>query len=208
MATTTKRKEEAVKTVEEIKEVKTTTDKKEPIKQPKKTRKDLRKLITNDLEIVVMNNTNGTFVYECPRTHRSYKMTSYGDIDYITYEELNAMINAHRNILEGYWILPIDVVSDDVTLNEVLEFAGVKGYYKGDMLEQDFMDNLLLDVDIDEFKKIIESVSNKYTVSIIDRAVALFKDNTFNDFSKMTLLEEISGRDELFKEVAEQMQDK
>ncbi|MCD3316240.1 hypothetical protein IRP63_14785 (plasmid) [Clostridium botulinum] len=33
-------------------------------------RKDLRKLITNDLEIVIMNNTNNKFTYECPRTHR------------------------------------------------------------------------------------------------------------------------------------------
>ncbi|KGM93362.1 hypothetical protein ADU90_06380 (plasmid) [Clostridium botulinum] len=170
-------------------------------------RKDLRKLITNDLEIVIMNNTNNKFTYECPRTHRSYDMTSYGDLDYITYEELNAMKNKYRIILQDYWILPIDVISDDVTLEDVLQFAGLKDIYKAEMLQSDFIDELLINKDINEFMDIMQKVTNKYILSIVDRAVALFKENKFNDYSKMSVLENKVQKPDLFKEISEQIQE-
>ncbi|MCD3318383.1 hypothetical protein IRP63_14775 (plasmid) [Clostridium botulinum] len=134
-------------------------------------------------------------------------MTSYGDLDYITYEELNAMKNKYRIILQDYWILPIDVISDDVTLEDVLQFAGLKDIYKAEMLQSDFIDELLINKDINEFMDIMQKVTNKYILSIVDRAVALFKENKFNDYSKMSVLENKVQKPDLFKEISEQIQE-
>lgn len=206
---TTKKKEE-LKETEASQDNETITKKSESKnKEGNKplARKDLRKLITNDLEIIIMNNTNNKFTYECPRTHRSYDMASYGDLDYITYEELNAMKNKYRIILQDYWILPIDVVSDDVTLEDVLQFAGLKDIYKAEMLQSDFIDELLINKDINEFMDIMTKVTNRYILSIVNRAVTLFKENKFNDYSKMSILENKVQKPDLFKEISEQMQE-
>lgn len=96
------------------------TTKKNTKKPTTKTSPRKRVKIDRDLEVAFMNNTNGGFFYKCPKTQNIYDMQEYGDIDYITVDELLTMRNSYRKILNDLWILLIDVNSDEVSIEDVL----------------------------------------------------------------------------------------
>ena len=91
-----KKKEEVVEVVNE---------------QPKrrKTLRELRRLLNRDTEVLVMNNTQGTFYYYCPKTHMSIRLEEFGDSEIVTMEVVEGMKNRGKSIFKNYYLVILDV---------------------------------------------------------------------------------------------------
>jgi hypothetical protein len=166
--------------------------------EEKKETKNTKRLITKDTEVVVMNNTKGLFSYDCPKTHDRYEMSDYGDTDTMTIEHLNTMKNQHRTILEKYWILPIEVIDENIELKDVLEYLRIDSLYENIELDVTFFDDLILKSNVQKFKKSIGEMSKAFIERIAERAIMLFKDGRFADHFKMRAMEELLGNENLF----------
>ena len=165
--------------------------------QPKKRVKVDRKT-----EVLIMNNTNGKFVYENNRTQTKIVLGKYGDVDYITVEELQRMKNEHRDIIEKFWIRIVNVENEEVELEDVLQFLLIDDLYAS-VLDVQEVENMLLKEDDDKFEIVFLKLNKEFKNRIIERAVILFQGKRFNNFYKMKLMENYLGNDEFFKEISE-----
>lgn len=207
MATKKKIEIEEIETTEETKKApakKTTTRAKKAPAKGRKTRQELKKKVSRDTEVVVMNNTTGILTYTCPKTKAEYEMHSFGDTTFITVDELITMKNKHRSMFQNYWLIPIAVEDDEVTLEEVVAYVGLDKYFKHDVFIDDGeLDDFLTNSPADEFAKVVRSFDEKYQAILFDRAIKLFKDGQFSDYNKMNVVKEISKNDSIFEDAQE-----
>ena len=191
---------EEVKKVEE----KVVDERLEKRRQENKRRREVREKIKKDTEIIIMNNcSNGSFFYRCPVTKMPVEFDEFGQETDITFEMLDIMQRQKRGILEKYWIIPIDVNSDEVTIEEVLEVLGIQRLYTEDMFYSDNLDYILLDTKLDKFESMIEGINVKYAEMLAERAVSLANQNRFSNISKMKVLANKVGNKELFANIIE-----
>ena len=119
---TRKKKEEVVEVINE---------------QPKrrKTLRELRRLLNRDTEVLVMNNTQGTFYYYCPKTHMSIRLEEFGDSEIVTMEVLEGMKNRGKSIFKNYYLVILDVypeenLVDEIDVSDVLTYLGISDLYE------------------------------------------------------------------------------
>ena len=196
---TRKKKEEVVEVVNE---------------QPKrrKTLRELRRLLNRDTEVLVMNNTQGTFYYYCPKTHMSIRLEEFGDSEIVTMEVLEGMKNRGKSIFKNYYLVILDVypeenLVDEIDVSDVLTYLGISDLYEtindelekyGDIYSDEFFDSLLLDKDLDDFKRILDKMHLGLARRLATRAHVLFKDKEFDSGNKMNLLQDKIGVEDLF----------
>ena len=196
---TRKKKEEVVEVVNE---------------QPKrrKTLRELRRLLNRDTEVLVMNNTQGTFYYYCPKTHMSMRLEEFGDSEIVTMEVLEGMKNRGKSIFKNYYLVILDVypeenLVDEIDVSDVLTYLGISDLYEtindelekyGDIYSDEFFDSLLLDKDLDDFKRILDKMHLGLARRLATRAHVVFKDKEFDSGNKMNLLQDKIGVEDLF----------
>lgn len=196
---TRKKKEEVVEVINE---------------QPKrrKTLRELRRLLNRDTEVLVMNNTQGTFYYYCPKTHMSMRLEEFGDSEIVTMEVLEGMKNRGKSIFKNYYLVILDVypeenLVDEIDVSDVLTYLGISDLYEtindelekyGDIYSDEFFDSLLLDKDLDDFKRILDKMHLGLARRLATRAHVLFKDKEFDSGNKMNLIQDKIGVEDLF----------
>lgn len=198
-------KEEKIKEeiVEKVAEKKV-DERLEARKRENKRRREVREKIKKDTEIIVMNNcSNGSFFYRCPVTKMPIEFDEFGQETDITFEMLDIMQRQKRGILEKYWIIPVDVNSDEVTIEEVLEILGIGKLYSEDMFYSDNLDYMLLKVNTDDFENMIINTNKKYVEMLVERAITLYKSKKFSNISKMKVLADKIGNKDLFTDLIE-----
>lgn len=163
-----------------------------------KTSPRKRVKIDRDLEVAFMNNTNGGFFYKCPKTQNIYDMQEYGDIDYITVDELLTMRNSYRKILNDLWILLIDVNSDEVSIEDVWRYLGVYRLYN-DLVKPERIDEFILRSGDRRFRDTLERLHDALVKKVVERAVALYKEGKLNSIGKANILIELTGNEDLFE---------
>lgn len=156
-----------------------------------------RKLIDRNIEILVMNATNGGIFYRCPKTKNEYRLSTYGDSEYITIDELITMRNAHKKLLTKYYLVPIEIMDENITLDEALIYLGLDKLYDKEIYSS--IINYEMDLDdiifSNDFLQRFKRFTNEFQLIIIERAVSLFKNNKLNDYNIIEFLNTFSGRD-------------
>ncbi len=157
-----------------------------------------RVIVNRDTEVIFMNNTNGNFFYKCPKTQAAYDMYEYGDTAYITVDQLLTMNNTSRKILKELWILLIDVVDDDVTLDDVLKYLGIENLYKDEIAPED-IDSFILKSPDKKFANTLRKIDKVLSKKVIERSIALYREGSFNSISKLNALKEYTKNEDLFE---------
>lgn len=204
---TTKRTTKAKENVE-VKETETV------VKRPKNFR-ELRKMLTRDTEVLIMNNTQGGFYYKCPKTHMEINMLEFGDTEVVTIELLEAMKNRARIAFKNYCIMIVDVYpepefEDVIEIYDVLNYLGIADLYNtvtdelennGDLYSEEFFDNLIINKSRDEFEKIAKKMNRKLLIQLAHRSVLLYQSGKFDSRYKMEFIQEKLGMEDLFTDM-------
>ena len=170
--TETKKK---VTTEKEVEQIQT----KEPIIEAKKryTSRELRKLISKDLEVTIMNTCPGTFYYECPRTGMVIELDGFGDCTEVEIEVLNTMKSRAKGIFKSFMIMVVDVISDEFDLEDILTYLSLDDKYKGlDIYDGECLDDIILKSTSDEFLRFTEKSDINLCVQIAKRCITLFRE--------------------------------
>lgn len=205
---TTTRKTTKEKETVEVKEEKAV------VKRPKNFR-ELRKMLTRDTEVLIMNNTQGGFYYKCPKTHMEINMLEFGDTEVVTIELLEAMKNRARVAFKNYCIMIVDVYpeaefEDVIEISDVLNYLGIADLYNivtdelennGDLYSEEFFDNLIINKSRDEFEKIAKKMNKKLLIQLAHRAVLLYQTGRFDSRYKMEFIQEKLGLEDLFTDM-------
>lgn len=199
-----KKNENVEEVKEEEKETKPKTTKKKTTKKPKKKSiAQIRKLM-KDSEAVIVNNDGATLIYIDKITGQEIRLPEYGDSLIVEVELLRRMKSAIKSFFEDYKILITDVICEDesITLEDVYEYVGISKYYKDiENPDSEFFDNLLQEVDSNTFEEVMNKMNKGMLLQLSHRAIALFKEEEFNDYSKISLIEGKLGLEDLFKDI-------
>ena len=169
-----------------------------PVKEKKASSSRRRVSIPKDIECVVMSLCNSELVYRDKRTTRLFEFPELGDSEIMTIEELTTMKNLARKFFKNSYITVIDVLDDEYTLDDVYSFLQIKT--ETEIFEASDMDDIVLDLDIADFKRILQNKKEGgLRQRIVERAIKLYNDGEFNDYSKMKAIKDITGLDYLFE---------
>ena len=204
---TTKTKTTKPKSLNDViakKNEKLKTDEKTSLaEQRRKEREENRKkreLITDDLEILMMCNAGNTeLIYSSKSTGQEYRMT-FGDTEWFTFKELKEMRNTNRGMLEGYFLIPIDVDSKELELKDILKALNIENLYEEDMLYEDNINFILNSLKLDDFERFLKAMNPKYVLRVVDVAIQQAVAGGFNDANKRSFLENLIKKPNMFKE--------
>ena len=159
-------------------------------------RKDLRKR-ARDIEIEVLNMTNGEFFYKCRKTKEELNLMERGNTDIVTLEFLLNMKNQHRTLLERLDIVIIDVY-DDFDLSDILEYLGLSKIYEDEKYDVDYIEDAINDMDSEEFSNLVQNASIGLVVKIAERGIQLAKEGGFDSFFKRSCVAKRLGKEDIF----------
>ena len=169
-----------------------------PVKETRRTSSRRRVQIPKDVECVVMSLCNGELVYRDRRTSRLFEFPELGDSEIMTIEELSTMKNLARKFFRNSYVTIVDVLDDEYTLDDVYEYLQIKT--NTEILCAEDMDDIILDMDIDDFRTILQNrKEGGLRQRIVERAIKLYEDGEFNDYSKMKIIKDVTKLDYLFE---------
>lgn len=157
-----------------------------------------------NVEVVMMNTiTTGQVYYKCPRTGTTYEFNEFGDTDYFDYEVLSQMKNEHPKMLTDYVLVPVSVMHEDITLEEVLEVLGLDKIYDEDMLYEDNLDTIL-NMNEKSLERILDRNHNeKYLNRLAERAIAKFKIDKIDEEKLAIIMDYVPNGESLLVDVTE-----
>lgn len=169
-----------------------------PVKETRRTSSRRRVQIPKDVECVVMSLCNGELVYRDRRTSRLFEFPELGDSEIMTIEELSTMKNLARKFFKNSYITVVDVLDDEYTLEDVYEYLQIKT--NAEILCAEDMDDIILDMDVNDFRTILQNrKEGGLRQRIVERAMKLYEDGEFNDYSKMKIIKDVTKLDYLFE---------
>ena len=155
--------------------------------------------IHKDVQVEVMNNVSGKLFYRCPKTNTVIEMLNYGDTEILTMEQLNAMKNSHRAMLNNFWIVLVDVLDDEVTLDDVLKELRIDKIYDGIEFDSEILENAITSTSLEEFKDIIVEMNPQLVVRVAERIKLLSMGGQFGDMYKMNFIADLMEQPDLFQ---------
>lgn len=156
-----------------------------------------RKSIDKNVEVVVANNTYGTFVWESRNGETSIVLEEHGDDEFLTYGELRKL----KKYLENMELVITEVNEDDISIMDVARGLRIDDVYEEyfDLIEETDADEVdseadidinefedfILESDDDEFKQVLDS---KLRDVIISGSVELYKNQKLASHSKTRMI--------------------
>lgn len=140
--------------------------------------------ISGGTEILVMAG-DASVIYHAPNTGRTYQFSDFGQIDYITYEDLRAMANRHPKFLKDGAIIILDE-----EVNKRLGYNHIKVPTNRKVIETALLQT---DGDTEGLIKYIESVPEATKRVIASTARQLFEERELYDNRVIDALEDYFG---------------
>lgn len=156
-------------------------------------------------DVSIKNNTLAKIVLKSRINGGSlYILENNGDMEDMPFSELNDIYKRHRKMFENFEILIEDVYCpeyDDITVEDVKMVLGLKEKGIEEIPDEYYLDEVLLDFSYDEFEDEIKLLPLTVVDRLMDRAIILYKQGEFSNFSKMSLLERKLGLEYVFEDV-------
>ena len=184
--------------------------------KPTRAFKDLRRILTKDTEVLIMNNTQGHFYYSCPKTNIGVDLSGFGDTQVVPLELLETMKRRAKKFFQNYLIMIIDVypeTDEEVTVLDVLRYLDIQNLYKdietmcdkdennGHVYGEDFFDDLIIEKSKSEFDRIVKKMNKKLLIQFAHRCIELYRNGEFDSRYKMDTLQELLKNEDLFSDI-------
>lgn len=156
--------------------------------------RNLKKNASN-IDIEIMNLTNGSFNYV--NGYDSIRIEYPGETAIVGLDLLIKMKNSPS--LNKLFISVVDVYSDEYTVENILDILDLLKITKGEAITLEYLDGLLNDTNVDEFEKIINEYPTPLVKRLCERAIYLASVNGFDSTGKRTIIEKAFHNSYLFK---------
>lgn len=170
----------------------------------RKTINEKRNVLKN-ADVSIRNNSLARIVLKSRLGGGSlYILESNGDIEDVPFNEFNDIYKKHRRMFENFEILIEDVYCpehDEITVEDVKMVIGLKERGIEEIPDEYYLDEVLLDFSYDEFEDEIKTLPLSVIDRLVDRAIILYKQGEFSNFSKMSLLERKLGLEYVFEDI-------
>ena len=156
--------------------------------------------LDKDLEVVVVNLTSGTFVYNDEKTLSRYVLTGFGDETTMTIEELQNMKSRRRAFLENMWIVIVDVLDNDYNVEDVIKYLRLENAYNYG-IEAEYVDKFIIESDPNKFETFIGNTDTAISKRICERAIQLYRSEDLRDKNKMYMIADALKNKDLIEDL-------
>lgn len=193
-------------------EKKTTKSGKKPRKTVERnTRRNLIRELKNkrneiDVEITNISAVRCKYVEE--KTKYKYFDLQMGDKEILTLADLQEVVNRCRFMFEDHYLLITDVIMVDeeddkkYTIDDLLVYLGLMDIYVGiDNYQIDYIEELIYDSKIKDFKDVVSRSDRPLLISIAGRMLSIFKkDPDEIDRNKIEIISSKLNLGDIFRE--------
>lgn len=171
------------------------------IQKDKKSLRELRHELKKrkSLEVGIMSLSTGEIFYECPKTRYKFTLNKVGARENLELDVLTTLVNRNRAFFENHLITIVDFEDDEFTVDDLIVYLGLQDIYTD--IENTDVDYIaeILNLDADEFNKIITKSGNELLArKIAERAVYLYSKGKFDSHIKQRMLSKAIGMEDLF----------
>lgn len=159
----------------------------------------MRKIIDPSTDIIVANNTYGTFAYESKNGDLSIVLEKNGDEENITYAEARRLKKFFNNM--SLLIVAVNSENNDVSIMDVVRGLRVTKAYEAyldfieeldedefdgvDMLDTDALAEFVIESDLEDFK---EALNTPLKQALVMTTVEMYKQRRLTDRDKQDLV--------------------
>lgn len=193
-------------------EKKTTKSGRKPRKTVERnTRRNLIRELKNkrneiDVEITNISAVRCKYVEE--KTKYKYFDLQMGDKEILTLADLQEVVNRCRFMFEDHYLLITDVIMVDeeddkkYTIDDLLVYLGLMDIYVGiDNYQIDYIEELIYDSKIKDFKDVVSRSDRPLLISIAGRMLSIFKkDPDEIDRNKIEIISSKLNLGDIFRE--------
>lgn len=149
-------------------------------------RREVLKKVSKSTEVVVMNNTNGMLYF--PTKTKDLDIRTGGDTDIVTVEELQEIKNKSKSMFAKFYLVPVDVIDEEITLEEVVVYLGLDTIYNKDNLNmEEYMDNVINSTP-EQFLRYMETLNQNVIESIAEKIADMYMNDEFDSSRKQQML--------------------
>lgn len=152
-----------------------------------------RNKINKDVEVVIANNTGGSYFYQSQNGQLIIDLENRGDEDYVTFADIKSIMSRHRKTIEDLDLLIVDVLDDEVTIDDVVEALRVTDSYnelKSISLDGEINVDTIYDFvtkgDPERVKKIAQSEKSKLIHRVAEATIRAFRKDELKDLNKLS----------------------
>lgn len=175
------------------------------------TRRDLIRELKNkrneiDVEITNISAVRCKYVEE--KTKYKYFDLRMGDKEILTLADLQEVVNRCRFMFEDHYLLITDVIMVDeeddkkYTIDDLLVYLGLMDIYVGiDNHQIDYIEELIYDSKIKDFKDVVSRSDRPLLISIAGRMLSVFKQDPDEiDRNKIEIISSKLNLGDIFRE--------
>lgn len=194
------------------KKSKTTKGGTKPRKTAKRnTRRDLIRELKNkrnDIDVEITNISAVRCKYVEEKTKYKYFDLQMGDKEILTLADLQEVVNRCRFMFEDHYLLITDVIMVDeeddkkYTIDDLLVYLGLMDIYVDiDNHQIDYIEELIYDSEIKDFKNVVSRSDRPLLISIAGRMLSVFKkDPDEIDRNKIEIISSKLNLGDIFRE--------
>jgi len=161
-----------------------------------------RKYVPDDTMIRISQNISGKFIISETRGSNYFiELNGYGDSTTMAYKDLKNYHGRHHSFLNRGKLKITNVTSEDnsIDFNDVIHDLNLQRIYDDEskISPLDIEYYLLEEDDLKEFSMKLRN-SREILSTIVEISFILYKDNKFNDNSKMDVIRQLTGDSNLY----------
>ena len=166
-------------------------------------RKEVLKRVNKTTEVLVMNNTNGMLYF--PTKTQDLEINEGGETAVVTIETLMEIKNKSRSIFSRYFLVPVDSMDTDVSLEDIIVYLGLDNIYNKENLKmEEYMDTVINSTP-DKFKRFLETMEKSLIMSLAEYIADKYINGDFDSTRKQQYLMEAIKNDHFFEDLDLQM---
>ena len=164
-------------------------------------RREVIKRVSKTTEVMVLNNTVGRVFFNC-KNGEELDIKYGGDTTVLSVEALMEIKNKAKSLLSKFYIVPVEIVSDDeATLEDVVVYLGLNDIYDKDNLKMEEYINTVINSKPDEFERLLEVLNESIIKRLAEKAIDLYADGEFDSTRKQQALCRRLKNENLFEDI-------
>lgn len=166
--------------------------------------KRLLKDNTNNISVELVNLTSGSVVFKDQYSKERYLWNDSGDSKTISLSTFNAIYSDSKSLLTNMYLGISQIYVEEgieLSMKDFINSYELGDFYKTFRYDITNIDGLIIDKNIDSFKKMLESAEKSVVNLICERYQLLKREGYISDYSKENALTEMTGKDYLFNRI-------
>ena len=161
--------------------------------------------IDKDVEIILMNNVNGTIILE--DGSQKTILYNYGDYEYFTYDQVRRMVSRNRRLFANLHVVVIGSVDKEYTVQQVAGSLGLRREYEGN-IDWENIEDFITSLDYRDYEDYVDSLNDNERSRILSITYKLLNEERIETIVCERTFDKYLGEESIIHIIEEELQER